>query len=324
MKTFALTVLLGLVSISGARFEARAAEPAYPNKPVRLLMGPAAGGPTDGVGRVLAARLNELWGQPVVVENRPGAGNTIATAAAAKSTPDGYTLHMCAISDTVAPALYKKLPYDFLKDIVAISHIGITPNIFVVHPSFPAKTFGEFITYAKANPGKVDYAGTGVGQSGHLSMELIRSMTGIKVVYVPYKTVGLAITDVLAGRVGVQITNLPGQLENVRAGKVRALAVTSAKRSSRLPEVPAISETLPGYDVTVWYGLCAPAGVSKAIVRKVNADVVQALNTPDTQRRLELHGVDPSSSTPEQFAAFIKAETVKWAKVVKEAGIPPQ
>jgi tripartite-type tricarboxylate transporter receptor subunit TctC len=163
-----------------------------------------------------------------------------------------------------------------------------------------------------------------VGQSGHLSMELIRSMTGINVVYVPYKTIGLAVTDLLAGRVGVQISNLPAHLDNVKSGKLRALGVTSAKRSSRLPEVPAIAETLPGFDLTVWYGLCAPAGVSKAIVRKINADVVRALDTPDTQRRLEQHGVDPSSSTPEQFAAFIKAETVKWAKVVKDAGIPPQ
>ena len=297
---------------------------AYPNRPVRLIMGPGAGGPTDSVGRVLATRLTELWAQPVIVENRPGAGNTIATAVAAKATPDGYTLLLCPISDAVAPSLYRKLPYHFEKEIVAISHIGVTPNVFVVPPSLPVKSVKDFIAHAKANPGKLNYGGLGVGQSGHLAMELLKHMTGIDVVYVPYKTAGLAVTDLLAGRMDAQITNLPVHVDNIRAGKVRALGVTSPKRSPRVPEIPAMAETVRGFAVDVWYGICAPAGVPKAVINKVNGGVVEALKTPDVQKRMENYGVDTSSSTPEQFAAFIKSETVRWAKVVKAAGIPQQ
>ncbi|MGZ8266499.1 MAG: Bug family tripartite tricarboxylate transporter substrate binding protein [Burkholderiales bacterium] len=301
-----------------------AAEAVYPTKPVRLLMGPAAGGPTDAVGRVLATKLNDMWKQPVIVENRPGAGNTIATAAASKATPDGYTLLFCPISDAVAPSLYRKLPYDFAQQIVPIAHVGSTPNIFVVPPASPAKTMKDFIAYAKANPGKLNYGGQGIGQSGHLSMELLRMMTGIDVVYVPYKSVGLVVTDLFAGRIDAQITNLPAHVENVRSGKLRALAVTSAKRSPRLPEVPAIAETVPGFDVTVWYGMCAPAGVSRPIVNKIAGDVAQAIKAPDVVKRLEDLGVDAQFMAPEAFAAYFRSEAVKWAKVIKAAKIEGQ
>jgi tripartite-type tricarboxylate transporter receptor subunit TctC len=326
MKTsyFVAFVAATLALFAPAPATAADAAGAYPSRPVRLIMGPGAGGPTDSVGRVLATRLTELWGQTVVVENRPGAGNTIATAAAAKATPDGYTLLLCPISDAVAPALYKKLPYDFQKDIAAISHIGVTPNVFVVPPSLPVKTIKDFIAHAKANPGKLNYGGLGVGQSGHLSMELLKMMTGIDVVYVPYKTSALAVTDLLGGRMDSQITNLPVHVENIRSGKVRALGVTSAKRTPRFPEIPAIAETVPGFAVDVWYGICAPAGVPRSVVNKVNAGVVDALKTPDVQKRMENYGVDTSSSTPEQFAAYIRSETQRWAKVVKAAGIPQQ
>jgi tripartite-type tricarboxylate transporter receptor subunit TctC len=303
-----------------------AAQPAsaYPSKPVRLLMGPAAGGPTDAVGRVLATRLNEMWKQPVIVENRPGAGNTIATAAAARATPDGYTLLFCPISDAVAPALYRKLPYDFFREIMPIAHVGTTPNIFVVPPSSPAKTMKDFIALAKANPGKLNYGGQGIGQSGHLSMELLRMMTGIDVVYIPYKSVGLVVTDLFAGRIDAQITNLPAHVENVRGGKLRALGVTSAKRSPRLPDVPAIAETVPGFDVTVWYGVCAPTGVPKPIVDEIANDFAQALKTPDVQKRLDELGVEVRYLPPQPFAAYFKAEAAKWAKVIKAAKIEGQ
>jgi tripartite-type tricarboxylate transporter receptor subunit TctC len=287
-------------------------------------MGPAAGGPTDAVGRVLATRLNELWKQPVIVENRPGAGNTIATAAAAKATPDGYTLLFCPISDAVAQSLYRKLPYDFAKQIVPIAHVGSTPNIFVVPPSSPAKTMKDFIAYAKAHPGKLNYGGQGIGQSGHLSMELLRMMTGIEVVYVPYKSVGLVVTDLLAGRMDAQITNLPAHVDNVKAGKLRALGVTSAKRSPRLPDVPAIAETVPGFDVTVWYGMCAPAGVPNTIVNKIANDVAEALKTPETRKRMEDLGVDVRFMPPAEFAAYFKSETARWAKVINAAKIEGQ
>jgi tripartite-type tricarboxylate transporter receptor subunit TctC len=319
------------MTLAAWSFNACAAQPApaepasaYPSKPVRLLMGPAAGGPTDAVGRVLATRLNEIWKQPVIVENRPGAGNTIATAAAARATPDGYTLLFCPISDAVAPALYRKLPYDFFREITPIAHVGATPNIFVVPPSSPAKTMKEFIALAKASPGKLNYGGQGIGQSGHLSMELLRMMTGIDVVYIPYKSVGLVVTDLFAGRIDAQITNLPAHVENVRSGKLRALGVTSAKRSPRLPDVPAIAETVPGFDVTVWYGVCAPAGVPKPIVDEIANDFAQALKTPDVQKRLEELGVDVRYMPPQAFAAYFKAEGAKWAKVIKAAKIEGQ
>jgi tripartite-type tricarboxylate transporter receptor subunit TctC len=316
--------LLIVLLCSAAYAYATAAEAPYPNKPVRLLMGPAAGGPTDAVGRVIATRLNDLWKQPVVVENRPGAGNTIATAATAKATPDGYSLLFCTISDAFAPALYKKLPYDFSKEIAPIAHVGSTPNIIVVPPSSPAKTLKDFITLAKANPGKLNYGGLGIGQSGHLSMELLKIMSGIDIVYVPYKSVGLVITDLFAGRIDAQSTNLPAHVDNVKAGKVHALAVTSMKRSARLPNVPSVAETLPGFDVTVWYGVCAPAGTPKSIVSKIAADVATSLRSSEVQKRLEDLGLDVDYKGPEQFGAYVKAETIKWAQVVKTAGIQGQ
>jgi tripartite-type tricarboxylate transporter receptor subunit TctC len=321
MNALRLTVSCLLAAAAAAAW---GAEGAYPNRPVRLLMGPAAGGPTDAVGRVLATRLNELWKQPVIVENRPGAGNTIATAAAAKATPDGYTLLFCPISDAVAPALYRKLPYDFAKQILPVAHVGSTPNIFVVPPSSPAKTMKEFIAHAKAHPGKLNYGGQGIGQSGHLSMELLRMMTGIDVVYVPYKSVGLVVTDLFAGRIDAQITNLPAHVENVKSGKLRALGVTSAKRSARLPDVPAIAETVPGFDVTVWYGMCAPAGISTAIVNRVASDIDTALKTPEVRKRMEDLGVDVQFMPPAEFARYFKAEGERWARVIKAAKIEGQ
>jgi tripartite-type tricarboxylate transporter receptor subunit TctC len=321
-----VSIVASLIASSAASAAQPAAkvDAAYPARPIRLLMGPAAGGPTDAVGRVLATRLNEIWTQPVIVENRPGAGNTIATAAAAKATADGYTLLFCPISDAVAPSLYKKLPYDFTREIAPVAHVGATPNIFVVHPSSPAKNMKEWIALAKANPGKLNYGGQGIGQSGHLSMELLRMLTGIDVVYVPYKSVGLVVTDLLAGRMDAQVTNLPAHVENVRNGKLRALGVTSAKRSARLPEVPAIAESVPGFELMVWYGVCAPAGVPGNIVNKVAADVQQALASPDVQKKMEGYGVDVQYMAPPQFGAYIKAEMAKWAKVIRAGGIQPQ
>jgi tripartite-type tricarboxylate transporter receptor subunit TctC len=321
MKTAALALgLVPLLVLPGPLHSQ-----AYPNKPMRLILGPAAGGPTDAASRTIAVKLSELWGQQVVVENRPGAGNTIATAIAAKATPDGYTLHVCNISDSVAPALHRSLPYVFLRDFAAISLFGTTANLLVVHPSVPVKSVQEFIAHAKANPGKLDYGTTGVGVSPHLTMELFKSMTGINVMHVPFKGAPLLYADLIAGRVSAAFGNLPGYVDNVKAGRVRALGVSTLKRSARLPEVPTIAESgVSGFDVTVWYGLCAPAGTPKPIIAKVNADMVKALELPELRTRLAQLGVDPGSSTSDHFSAFIKSETAKWAKVVKEAGIQPQ
>jgi tripartite-type tricarboxylate transporter receptor subunit TctC len=297
----------------------------YPVKPVRLILGPGPGSVADGLTRVMAAALSELWGQQVVVENRSGAGNTIAPAVVAKSPPDGYMLHRCGVGDAIAPALYKKLPYDHLRDFAILARIGLTPNILVVHPSVPAKTLKEFIALAKANPGKLDYGTTGVGSSPHLSFELFKSMSKTDIVFIPYKTAALAHTDLLGGRITAQMSNLPNHVETVRTGKVRALGVTSSKRSPRLPDVPTIAESgLPGYDVSSWYGMCAPIGVDKTIQNKIEADVLKLLAMPELRQRLVDLGVDVEPQNSVEFTAFFRAETVRWIKTAREAGIAPQ
>jgi tripartite-type tricarboxylate transporter receptor subunit TctC len=272
--------------------------------------------------RVIALKLSEILGQQVVVENRPGAGNTIATSIVAKSPPDGYTLLMCPLSDAITPALYKSLPYVLLRDFAGVSLLGTTANLLTVHPSLPARSIEEFIALAKANPGKIDYSTTGIGTSPHLSMELLRFRTGIDVLHIPYK--GRTMPDLLAGRVAVNFGNIAVYIEPVKAGKLRALGVSTPKRSQRLPEVPTIAESgVPDFDVTVWYGICAPAAVAKDVIDKINGGVVKALGMPDLQQRLIQLGVDPESSTSEHFGRLLRSESAKWAKVVKDAGIQP-
>jgi tripartite-type tricarboxylate transporter receptor subunit TctC len=301
------------------------AAPAYPVKPVRLILGPGPGSVADGLTRVMAAGLSELWSQQVVVENRSGAGNTIAPAIVAKSTPDGYALHRCGVGDAIAPGLYKKLPYDHLRDFAILARIGLTPNILVVHPSVPAKDLKAFIALAKAQPGKLDYGTTGVGSSPQLSFELFKSMTKTDITFVPYKSAALAHTDLIAGRIAAQMSNLPNHIETVKTGKVRALGITSAKRSQRLPEVPTIAEAgLAGYDVSSWYGVCAPVGVDKAIQHKIETDVLKLLALPEIKQRLTDMGVDVEPLNAVAFTTFFRAETAKWIKAARDAGITPQ
>jgi tripartite-type tricarboxylate transporter receptor subunit TctC len=302
-----------------------AAQQAYPNRPIRLIMGAASGGPTDIVIRIFAAKMSELWGQQFVVDNRPGAGNTLAPTIASKATPDGYTLSQCGISDAIAPALYKKLPYDLLTSFVPISQIGSTPNVMTIHPSIPARSVQEFVAYSKANAGKVNYGSTGVGVSTHLSVELFKTMTGANLTHVPYKAATLVFTDLIGGRIAMQTSNLPAFLDPIRSGKVRALGVTTLKRNAQVPDVPTIAESgVPGYEVTVWYGICTLAGTPTPIITKINTDMIKALNMPDLRQRLEVQGVEALPTSPEAFVAFIRSETTKWAKVVKDAGIPSQ
>ena len=297
----------------------------FPVKSVRLIMGPASGGPTDITGRIFAAKMSEIWGQQVVVDNRPGAGNTIGATIASQAPADGYTLLLCPISDAIAPALYKKLPYNLLTSFAPVSLIGSTPNVMIIHPLVPARSVPEFVAYTKANAGKINYGSTGVGISTHLSAELFKSMTGADITHVPYKGATLAFTDLLGGRIAMMISNLPAFLDPIKTGKVRALGVTTPKRNAQLPDVPTIAESgVAGYEVTVWYGICAPAGTPKPIVARINADMVAALNMPDLHQRLYLQGVEASPTSAEAFVAFIKSETTKWAKVVKDAGIPSQ
>jgi len=304
---------------------ATACAQSYPDKPGRLLVGFAPGGGVDVTARIVASKLSEIWGQQLVVDNRAGAGGTIATDIAAKAAPDGYSLLFCGIwSHGVAPSLYKQLPYDHYRDFAPVSLIGTTPNVLVVNPAVPAKSVSEFIAYAKANDGKIAIAHPGAGSSPHMTLELFRLTTGVNVVPVPYKGGAPALVDLLGGHIPAMFDNMSTQLSVIKSGRTRALAVTSPKRTAHLPDVPTMIEAGVAVDVTVWYGLCAPAAVPKPILAKLNTDLHKALNAPDVQRRLMEQGVDPAPSTPDQFAAFIRAETEKWAKVVKEAGVPQQ
>ncbi len=295
----------------------------YPSRPLRNIVSYPPGGGVDVGARIVATRLGDIMGQMVVVDNRPGAGGNIGAEIAARATPDGYTLFTCQIaSHAISPALYKKLPYDPIKDFAPISLVGMTPNVLVVHPSLPPKSVTEFIAYAKANPGKLNFGSSGVGASPHLTMELFKSTTSINLVHVPYKGGALALSDLLGGHVTVMFDNLPGQLQVIKTAKVRALGVTSAKRAEQLPDVPTISEAgVPGFEVTVWYGLCVPATVPRRIIAKLNAFVVRTLHLPDVRERLEQASIQPSPSSPEQFAAYIDSEAAKWAKVIKGAGL---
>ena len=294
----------------------------YPARPLRLIVPTAPGGGTDFTGRLVAAKLSETMGQQVVVENRGGGGGSVGADNAAKATADGYTLLLGSIAThAVNPALYKKLPYDHLKDFASVSLIGTVPNALVVHPSVPVKSMQEFIAYAKANPGKINYGSSGVGSPPHLSMELLRSMTGINLVHVPYKGAGPALADLLGGQVQAMCTSLAGLINFVKSGRVRALGVTTAKRNPQLPDVPTIVESgVPGYEVTIWYAVFAPVATPKAIVDKLNAEMVKALNSSEMKERMALQGMDPAPSTPAELTAFVKVETAKWAKAAKDSG----
>ena len=297
----------------------------YPTKPVRMLVGFAPGGGVDQTARILAAKLNEIWRQPVVIDNRSGAGGTIASDIAAKAAPDGYSLLFCGIwSHGVAPALYKTLPYDHYRDFAPVSMIGTTPNVLVVNPSVPVKTVSDFLAYLKSNNGKVTIASPGVGSSPHMTMELFRLTTKAEFVHVPYKGGAPALVDLLGGHIPAMFDNMTTQLALLKSGRTRALAVTSPKRTVHLPDVPTMREAGVPIEVTVWYGICAPSAVPKPILAKLNADLHKALNAPDVQKKLVEVGVDVQTSTPEYFAGFIKTETEKWARVVRDAKIPLQ
>lgn len=312
--------------LAGALAPASASGQSYPSKPARLIVAFGAGATTDIIARIFANKLSEMWGQQLIVENRPGAGGVIGMESAAKATPDGYTLALCGISQTIAAALYKKLPYDHLRDFAPISMVATLPNILVVHPAVPARTVREFVAYAKANPGKLKYASSGVGASPHLTMELFKTTAGIDVVHVPYKTMAQGVTDLIGGHVDAAFNNLPSQLANVRAGRMRALGVTSAKRVEQLPDVPTIIESgYPGFEVTVWQGLCAPIRTPAAIIAKLHGDVMTAVAAPDLRQRFAEQGVDANASaSPAAFGAFIRAETDRWAKTVRESGTTAQ
>ena len=295
----------------------------YPNKPIRLIVGYTPGGGTDLASRYVAGALSDLWGATVLVDNRPGAGGAVGTELVARAAPDGYTIMLCTIgSHAITPARIT-LPYDHIKDFSFLSKIGSTPNLFMAHPAQPFKNVGDVVAFAKANPGKLSFGSSGVGASPHLSIELLKSMTGINIVHVPYKGAAPALADVIGGQIPLSVGNLPGgPLSAVKSGRLIGVGVTSAKRSARAPDVPTFAEGgVRGYDVSSWYGICAPAGLPKPVAAKLTAGLIKVLSSPDLKVRMEDQGIDVMPSTSEEFVAFVKEETAKWKRVVKEAGL---
>lgn len=314
VKAFKILLTAAVLAASAAQAQQ------YPIKPVRIISPFAPGGGTDVVARALAAKLTETWRQPVVVDNRPGAETIIGTDLAAKAPPDGYTMLVGSASLSTNPSLFKKLPYDTARDFAPITLNVREPYLFLVHPSLPVHTVKELIAYSKANPKGLSY-GAG-GSQNHLAMEWFKLDTGANMVYVPYRGVSVAITDLVGGRLECMfITPVAGGV-HVRAGKVRAIAVTGSKRSPSLPDVPTVAEAaIPGFDASAWNGVVVPAAVPQAIQAKLNRDIVAALHTPETRERLAAVGLEPIGTTPEEFAAFIRKETATWARVVKAAGL---
>ena len=295
---------------------------AYPNKPVRLVVPFPPGGTTDILARSVAQKLYEAWGQQVLIDNRPGAGGNIGTEIVAKAVPDGYTLLMGTVgTHAINSSLYSRLPFDPVKDFAPVTLVASVPNVLVVHPSLPAKSVKELIALIKAKPGELTFASSGNGTSIHLAGELFKSMTGTTMLHIPYKGSAPALTDLLGGQTNMMFDNLPSSIQHIKSGKLRALAVTSSHRSSALPDVPTVAESgVPGFEASSWFGVLAPAGTPREIVNKINADIVKALSAPEIRERLSGQGAEPVGNTPEQFAAYIKAESAKWAKVVKESG----
>jgi tripartite-type tricarboxylate transporter receptor subunit TctC len=296
----------------------------YPGKPVRMVVGFPPGGGTDVVARILAPRMSELLGQPIVIENRPGATGTMAAGQVAKSPPDGYTIMMGHVSvNAIAPALFKNLPYDVIQDFAPVAIAAAVPHMVSVHPSVQASSLKELIAWLRSQPGKLTFPSAGNGSMPHLAGEIFQALAGVKLVHVPYKGTGQSMQDLLGGQHLVAFDTMPAAAPHVKSGKLRGIAVSSAQRVQSFPDVPTAQEAgLAGYQVTTWYGVFAPAGTPAAIVRRLHADTVKAMQTPDTRARLEGIGADGTvSRSPEEFAALVRADTARYAKIVKDIGL---
>lgn len=309
-----------LVAVPGAAAQDTVA--GYPNQPIRIVVPFSAGGATDITARIVGQKLAEEWKATVVIENKPGATGSIAAEYVAKSKPDGYTLFMGTGSvNSVFPAVKKNLPFDTLRDFVAVSNFFTTPNILVVHPSVPAKTIAELIALLKANPDKYNFASSGVGSTIHLSGELFKQMTGVRMTHITYKGSAPAVADLIAGHVNMMFDNLASAWPYVRQGQLRALGVTGPQRDALAPGVPAIAESLPGYDATSWAGLLAPAKTPPAIVAKISAAVQRAIKSPDVVEKFKAQGATPVGNTPEAFTKYLRSDIDKWRTVVEKAGV---
>ena len=296
----------------------------FPSRPVRFVVPYAPGGSTDTLARSMGSKLSELLGQQVVVDNRPGASGDIGMTIVAKAPPDGYSIVLGYIANLgIGPSLYDKMPYDPVKDFASITQVAGASNIFVTHPSLPAKNFKEFIAYTKANPKKVSFATAGVASVGHLTGELLNDMAGIDMQHVPYKGSGQAISDLVGGHIKVMISGMASTLPHVRSGKLNGIVTTGSKRTPATQDIPTIAETYPGFESSSWFGVLAPAGTPKPIIMRLNADIHKSLQDPAVVKRLEGVGFEITYGTPEQFSAYIKSEIKKWAKVVKASGAKP-
>ena len=293
----------------------------YPSRPVRIVVPFSPGGSTDVLARIVGQKLTERSGQPVIIENRAGAGGNIGAEQVARSAPDGYTLLLGGVPHAISASLYSKLPYDLARDLAAIAEIASFPSAIVLHPSLPANSASELIALARARPGRLSFGSAGNGSPNHLSLELFQTMAGVRMVHVPYKGSGQLVGDLLAGQVQLASMGLPVAVPHVQSGKLRAVAVTGAARSSLLPEVPTLSEAaLPGFEVTSWYGVFGPARLPADIVVKLNSEIGSAVTAPDVKERLAALGAEPSVKAPDQFARYVRQEITKWAKVVKDSG----
>ena len=321
-----LHAVFGVVTVLASAAPVFAQSAAYPTKPIRIVVAYTPAGATDILARTVGQKLTEAWGQSVIIDNRPGANGNIGTEYAAKATADGYTLLMVtAGTHGINPSLYRKLGFDAVKDFAPVSLVAMVPNIFVLNNAAPAKDLKEFIAYAKANQGKLNYGSPGNGSTAHLSMELFKTMTGIQMVHIPYKGSAGVLADLIGGQIVATMDNMPPYVPQVKAGKIRALAVSTTRRSPAVPEVPTVAEAgVPGYDSGAWFGLVAPAHTPKDIVSKLSRETARILKLPDVSARLADLGAEPVGGTPEQFAAHIKAEIAKWAKVIKDANVELQ
>ncbi len=304
---------------------AAAVAAAFPERPVRFIVASSPGGALDVLARLTGPKLTEKWGQPVVVDNRAGAGGVIGTEIVAGSNPDGYNILVIAQGFTANPYLYKKLPYRTPQDFAPITILATGPYVLVVHPSVNVNSVKELVALAKSQPGKLNYATSGVGAASHLSVEMFKRMSGVDMVHIPYKGAGAATAAVVGGQVQMLFTSTGAAIPHIRSGRLKALGVTTAKRSAVLPEVPTIAETgFPGFQVDGWYALMAPAGTPKAVIDKIYRDVADVLKNPDVADRIKSFGLEPDGQPPQEFAAYIRVELKKWGRVIREAGIKPE
>jgi tripartite-type tricarboxylate transporter receptor subunit TctC len=320
ISTYAIALAALAVSIVPG-FDAHAQ---YPSKPIRIISPFAAGGGNDVISRTVAAKMSESLKQQVIVETRAGANGIIGTEAAARAAPDGYTMVLIPSNHAVNASLYKKLPYDSIKDFTPIGMVGWSPLLLVMHPTVPVKTVKALIAFAKARPGELTYSSAGIGSSGHLAGALFDAMAGTKMVHVPYKGNAPALTELLGGQVSLNFATSASVTAHVRSGRLRALATTGAKRSAVLPEVPAVAETLPGYETGLWYAFVGPAGIPRDIVQRLNAEIVAALQSSDVREKLTNLGLEPQPGTPEALGRIMVSDLKRWAGVIQKAGVEPQ